>query len=283
MDASAASRTALATAWQRAAHQVLDGQARLLEDPFALRLLGPAAQAQIEAAAERFNTAQARTLRSHVVLRSRYAEDRLRLAHARGVRQYVLVGAGMDTFALRQPKDFGLDRVIEIDHPETQREKLGRMAAAGFAPPANVSYASIDFEAETLYDGLRRIGVAHDRPTFFSWLGVAMYLSGPAIEATLRSIASFSKTSELVLTYLQSPEGLTQASREAAGELASHVAEVGEPFVSYFSPAEIDTLLSGTGFREVRSLTPEEARQRYYLQGTHLPPPRRASIAFAIV
>lgn len=277
------SRTALAVAWLRAAHQCLDAAPRILEDPLALRLLGPDSEALIRAQPQRYQDDGTRALRAHVVLRSRHAEERLRAAVARGVRQYVLLGAGYDTFALRQPDWARQLRIFEVDHPASQEAKRARLAAAGLAVPANLVHAAIDFEHEGLLDGLRRNGVDPRVPTFFSWLGVTMYLRAEAVEATLRALAGFACGSEVVLTY---------ASRESAGSgaeavlsgMAQRAAEVGEPWLSYFQPEEMAALLRGAGFGAVEFLTPQQARARYFdTRPADLPPPQRSAIVSAVL
>ena len=278
-----ASRTALATAYLRAAHQLLDARPLILDDPVAVRLLGNGAEQRIRDGVERYQTPEALALRSHVVLRSRFAEDRLSAAVRRGVVQYVIVGAGFDTFALRQPQWAKSLKVIEVDHLSSQDAKRSRIAEAGMQIPANVHFADIDFERESLRDGLLRNGVSTIEPTLFSWLGVTMYLSEAAIDATLGSMATFPAGSEAVITFLQPPSRDSRASRPEPSRLAHLVAESGEPFVSYFGEAAFREKLLAAGFSSVEFLTPETAYSRYF-QGrrTNLPPPKRTGVAAAL-
>jgi len=278
-----ASRTALATAYLRAAHQILDAKPLILDDPVAVGLLGEGAEQRIRQAAERYRTPEALALRSHVVLRSRFAEDRLSTAVQRGVSQYVIVGAGFDTFALRQPQWAHPLKIIEVDHPGSQAAKRSRIAEAGMQIPENVVYADIDFEQESLRDGLLRNGVSITKPTFFSWLGVSMYLTDAAIDATLGSMAAFPEGSEVVLTFLQPPMSDSRASLPGPSRLAQRVAESGEPFVSYFDRATIKGKLLAAGFSSVEFLTPEIANSRYFQQRqSDLPLPKRTGIAAAL-
>jgi methyltransferase (TIGR00027 family) len=277
-----ASQTALATAYLRAAHQVLDSKPLILEDPVAVPLLGAGTEQRIRDAADRYRTPEALALRSHVVLRSRYAEDRLAAAVGRGVTQYVLVGAGFDTFALRQPEWADSLKVIEIDHPDSQAAKRARIAAAGMQLPANALLAEIDFERESLFDGLRRNGVTTAEPTLFSWLGVTMYLTEAAIDATLASMAAFPEGSEVVLTFLSPPASDARASPSARSRIAQRVAEAGEPFLSRFEPAAFERKLLAAGFSSVDFLTPAMADSSYFQQRPKdLPPPHRTGIAAA--
>jgi len=192
-----ASHTALGTAYLRAAHQLLEAKPLLFDDPVALPLLGPDALQLIQDTADKYRTPEMLALRSHVVLRSRFTEERLAAAVSRGITQYVILGAGFDTFALRQPSWAHILKIIEVDHSGTQTMKRSYIATAGLAMPDNVDFANIDFEHESLLDGLLRYGVSMDEPTFFSWLGVTMYLQKDAIDAVLRSVAMFPAESEI--------------------------------------------------------------------------------------
>lgn len=279
---NAPSQTALATAYLRAAHQILDGPSLLLSDPTALPLLGMGAEERIRAGIARYQTPEGKALRSHLVLRSRYTEDRLAASMQRGVTQYVIVGAGFDTFALRQPDWAGSLRIIEVDHSATQQAKRNQVAASGMAIPGNVLLVDIDFERESLLDGLLRNGMAPSQPTLFSWLGVTMYLTEPVIDSTLRSMAAFAAGSEVVLDFMQPALHDTAADLGARSRLMSLAAESGEPFISFFDEARLSDKLRIAGFREIEFLTPELALSRYFHQpGTALPPPRRTGIVSA--
>src|SRR5262249_31856182 len=157
-------------------------------------------------------------------------------AAAAGIRQYILLGAGLDTFAYRQPAWASALAVVEVDQPASQKDKRAALAAAKILVPSNVRYADVDFERETLAAGLERSGVAMDAPTFFSWLGMTMYLTRDAIEAVLRTVVSFPSGSTIVLTFAQ-PRAEDDRAR---AELAQGAAAVGEPWLSYFTPEEIE-------------------------------------------
>lgn len=278
------SRTALGVAWLRAAHQLLDPPPRVLEDPAAVALFGAGAAEKLRTDAARLQGPGARALRAHVLLRSRYAEDRLERAVARGVRQYVVLGAGYDTFIARQPDWARELRVTEVDRPAIQEAKRERLAEMGLEVPGNVTFLGIDFEEETLAAGLRRGGVRESEPAFFSWLGVTMYLTEPAIDAVVATVAAFPAGSEIVLTFAQ--PGDPERGRGDAGEpprptLAERAAAVGEPWLSYFTPEALERKLRGAGFRSVEFLTPEVARADY-LRDSALPAPRRSAIVSAI-
>jgi methyltransferase (TIGR00027 family) len=273
MSQKAASRTALATAHMRAAHQLLDPPPRILEDPAAVAVLGPDAEQRILELAERAQTPEGRALRAHMVLRSRFAEDRLAAAVDRGVTQYVILGAGFDTFAVRQPPWARSLRILEVDHAGTQDLKRAHLAAAGLVVPPNAGFATIDFERESLRDGLLRQGISPAARTFFSWLGVTMYLQKSAIDAVLRSVAQFPAGSEIVLTFA--------SASNTPRPIAERAAHVGEPWLSFFEPAEMRDELLAAGFTTVELLTPAVAQERYFRQGSSLPTPQRTTIVAA--
>jgi methyltransferase (TIGR00027 family) len=271
-----ASGTARGVAVMRAAHLIIDGKPPVLNDTVAVRLLGGDIEEQIRAHADELQAPPSRGLRSHVVLRSRFAEDTLMDAVADGAEQYVLLGAGGDTFAYRQPEWAHGLTVIEVDHPASQSAKRRGIAAAGIEVPPNVRFADVDFERETLADGFARCGVDTAKRTFFSWLGVTMYLTRDAIEATLRTVLSFPMGSGIVLTFAH--------TESAASRLAEGSASAGEPWVSFFTPEELEAMLRSLGFSDVRFLSREEAERRYYANRTDgFAAPPRVSIAAASV
>jgi len=273
---SQTSRTALGTAYLRAAHQILDAPPRILDDPFAVPLLGAAAAQRITDQAAAYRTPERRALRAHVVLRSRFAEDRLAASASRGATQYVILGAGFDTFALRQPAWAGQLKIVEVDHSATQDLKRTYLADAGFVIPKNVVFAGIDFETESLRHCLRRHGVALNEPTFFAWLGVTMYLKEDAIDAVLSTVAAFPSESEIVLTF-------TQRRGDSPSALAQRAASLGEPWVSYFEPPALEAKLRSAGFSSVEFLSPAEAEARYFRDRPQdLPVPAKINIVRAV-
>jgi methyltransferase (TIGR00027 family) len=276
----AASQTALGTAYLRAAHQLLDGEPKLLDDPLAVTLLGPDVLGRIRANAEAYRRPVAESLRAHVVLRSRFAEDRLAEAVGRGITQYILLGAGLDTFAFRQPQWAQSLRILEVDHLQTQRLKRQLMDAADLPTPANVSYFNIDFERESLQECLLRNDVALDEPTFFSWLGVTMYLREPAIDAVLSLVAGFPSGSEIVLTFAQAAD----EESEGATWLSARTAAMNEPMISFFTPAAMEIKLRRARFSAIDFLSPKESEIRYFSQRPlDLPVPKRTAIVAAQV
>ena len=275
MPERSSSRTALGTAYMRAAHQLLEAAPHILEDPIALRLLGAGAQERILSSSAEYQSPARRSLRAHVVLRSRYAEDRLAAAFERGVRQYVLLGAGFDSFALRQPDWAQALQIFEVDHAASQAQKRERIASAGLSLPENVHFASIDFEHESLCEALRRSALAFDRPAFFSWLGVTMYLHEDAIDAVLSCVAGFPAGSEIVLTYAPPGEQPSHFEQQSVG--------LGEPWISFFEPQALEAKLKGAGFSSVEFLPVAQTEALYFRpRPQDLQAPQRTNLVSAI-
>lgn len=253
------SRTALAVAAHRAAHQTADGAA-IFADPLARIVLGPDADA-IVAQFEAADPARGR-MRMFVAARSRFAEDCLAEAVARGVRQAVVLGAGLDTFALRNPhRGQGL-RVIEVDHPATQAWKQKRLAEAGIAVPAGVAFAPADLERQDLATVLVEAGFQLQQPAFFHWLGVVPYLPREVVAATLQFIAGL-PGSEVVFDYAEPLENYPEDRRAYFEQFAARVAALGEPWVTYFDPGALSAELRALGFEEQEDLGTAEIAARF--------------------
>jgi methyltransferase (TIGR00027 family) len=237
------SRTAFAAATYRAAHQVLE-QGRVFEDPFAVPILG--VDPGVFLRNPEANEAQ-RGIRFFVAARSRIAEAALALGvTARGVGQLAVLGAGLDTFAYRNPFG-GRLRVFEVDHPATQAWKRRRLAEAGIAVPGDLIYAPVDFERESLREQLAKAGLDPGLRTFFIWLGVVPYLTKAAIGSTLSQIAAHPRGAEVVFDYGEPREMIDPALRPQYEARAARVAAAGEPFLSYFAPAELHADLRARG------------------------------------
>jgi methyltransferase (TIGR00027 family) len=260
MEAGRPSATAESAALLRAAHQLLD-RPRILDDAVVLRLLGPDRVSLVRTHPETFETPALRRLRASIALRSRYAEDRLRDAVERGVRQYVILGAGLDSFAYRNPFAPAALHVYEVDHPDTQAWKRARLRDAGIALPASLSFVPVDFERQTLADALAGSGLDPRAPAFLSWLGVTVYLTRAAVLGTLAWVASLAPGSEIVFEYSTEPV-VADASPRAA--LAASAAAQGEPWITFFDPTELAHQLTRLGFGEIEDLAPADAIERYF-------------------
>jgi methyltransferase (TIGR00027 family) len=257
METGKASKTALGVAIRRAAHQLMD-QPPVLEDPIALQLIGSAYPRHMERASHRV----ARDFRAFMAVRSRYVEDKLAEAVQQGVRQYVVLGAGLDTFAYRNR--FPSLRVFEVDFPATQEWKKQMLARALIAVPAGLTFVPLDFEHHTLAEGLRDAGFNTREPAFFGWLGVIPYLTQQAFRATLDAIGQLPAGSGVGFDYAIAPERLSQEGRVAFAALAARVAAAGEPFRLFFTPEEMDSELRRAGFHRTEQLDSEQLNEVYF-------------------
>ena len=251
------SRTALRVAIRRAAHQLVD-HPPILDDPIAVRLIGLGHARDLERASHTV----ARDFRCFMAARSRYAEDHLAQAVASGLRQYVILGAGLDTFACRNP--YPELRVFEVDFPATQDWKRWMLSQASIEPPANVTFVPLDFERQTLGDGLRQAGFDSAKPAFFSWLGVVPYLTLDAFRATLAFIGSLPAGSGLAFDYAVPPHILTPQRRAVFNLLAGRLAAAGEPFRLFFTPDQIEKELRLAGLHRVEHADHEKLNQLYF-------------------
>jgi methyltransferase (TIGR00027 family) len=256
METGRPSRTALGVANRRAIHQVLD-QPPILLDPIAIRILGPHFKLDREQQANSFH----RSIRLFMAARSRFAEDCLAQAVAAGVAQYVLLGAGLDTFAYRNP--FPGLRVFEVDHPATQAWKRSLLLSAQIPEPVSLTFVPLDFERQTLHQGLAQSGYDPTRPAFFGWLGVVPYLTLTAFRATIDFVARLPEGSGIAFDYALDDADLSPRLRLARLAIAARVALVGEPFRLYFRSAQLDNELQSAGFQRIEQLDSLDINLRY--------------------
>src|ERR1700683_3089333 len=254
------SRTAQRVAIRRAAHQLLD-LPRVFDDPFALRIIGSEAAEELRSNPKEHH-AFSRAFRAFMAARSRYAEDELARAVTHGVTQYVVLGAGLDTFAYRNPHA-GL-RVFEVDHPATQAWKREQLRAAGIPIPPSLTFVPIDFERETLADGLAHSEFDPTAAAFFSWLGVTPYLTRDACMATLSFIAKMPAGSGVVFDFAVDPALLNAGQRQALDPLWARVPRYGEPFQLFFNPEKLQDELKAMGFHRTDFLQGKELNERYF-------------------
>jgi methyltransferase (TIGR00027 family) len=259
MDEREPSRTALGAAAYRAAHQTVDGAA-IFADPLARAILGANADA-VMAKSGAVDPPEKR-MRFFMAARSRFAEDSLARAVERGVRQAVILGAGLDTFALRNPYAGQGLRVFEVDHPATQTWKRQRLAEAGLAVPASLTFAPVDLTQQDLPAGLAGAGLQADAPAFFHWLGVVPYLPHPVITSTLRYIAGI-PDSEVVFDYTEPLASFPEGRRAYVAEVAARVAAFAEPWVTFLDPGALSAELTAHGFAEQEDLGLAELAARY--------------------
>lgn len=259
MQSGLPSITAQNAAAYRAVHQVLDTP-RVLDDPLALPILGRDALGTLQYIAD----GQSRAMRAAIAVRSRFAEDRLAAAVERGVRQYVVLGAGLDTFAYRNPHAQAGLRVFEVDHPATQRWKRSRLQEAGIAVTDESVFVPVDFETDSLAERLRSAGLNPNAPAFFSLLGVVIYISRPALAATIAVVRSFAPGSEIAFEFSLPTEMLSERERESREQSLVRMQALGEPWVSFYDPGSLTADLGAMGFSAVDVLAPATANRRYF-------------------
>jgi methyltransferase (TIGR00027 family) len=252
------SRTALLIARQRAAHQVLDHGA-IVNDPFALKILHED-EKDVRQLADAHPLASIGRL--FTAARSRIAEDAVSEAVERGVRQIVILGAGLDTFALRNPHGSRQIRIYEVDHPSTQAWKRQRLDEAQLALPPWLFLVPVDFERDDLPEALASAGFQQHSPAFFSWLGVVPYLTHDAVGRILDYMASI-QNSEVVFDYMESPQAFSEEMRPLVTERTQQLEKMNERWASRFDPAGIDAILHSRGFRDIEDITFHEIRSRF--------------------
>jgi methyltransferase (TIGR00027 family) len=252
------SRTALMIARQRAAHQVLD-HGSILYDPFAMRILGENEKDVLQFANAHPLASIGRLI---TTARSRIAEDALSRAVERGARQIVILGAGLDTFALRNPHDALEIRIYEVDHPATQAWKLERLAEAQIALPPWLILVPVDFERDDLGKTLVAAGFQQNAPAFFTWLGVVPYLTQDAIGRTLDYMSSI-QDSEVVFDYMEPPEAFSEELRQLEKARTEQLEKIGERSASRFEPAGIAAILRSHGFSAIEDIGFQEIASRF--------------------
>lgn len=257
------SRSALRVASLRAVHQLLD-EPLVFVDPVALPLLGASGEAALRDDPFALNDPMSRGLRGALVARSRFVEDELSRCVAAGVRQYVILGAGLDTFAYRNPHGSAGLRVFEVDHPGTQRWKQQLLTEARIDVPRSLTFVSTDFEHDDLGSALRQAGFRSDQAACVSWMGVTMYLTASAVLGTLGTVAGFAPGSCLCFDYRVPVTMLNPIERVINEAIEQQVAALGEPWLSTFDPAWLQKRLLELGFSSAESATPDGLNARYF-------------------
>jgi len=256
-----ASRTAELVAVSRAAHQALD-RPLVLEDPIAPRIVSPKAQALLASdPGKTERSAVSKTMRAGLVVRSRVAEDALAAAVRSGTTQYLVLGAGFDTFAYRNPHPEV--RVFEVDHPSTQTLKRERLAAAAIPIPASLTFVPFDFTGGSLAGTLAAAGFDASRPAVIAWLGVSMYLRPDDVAATLRYAGSLAAGTTIVFDYYLPVDAVNFIVRFFYKSVLRRLEAAGEPWLSFYTPETIRAELERAGFTRIESLGRETLNTRY--------------------
>ena len=257
MQTGRASKTAFGVAIRRAAHQLVD-HPPVLDDPIAVRMVGSVYPRKMERAQHKV----ARDFRAFMAVRSRFVEDHLAGFVALGGSQYVVLGAGLETFAYRNP--YPSLRVFEVDLPATQAWKRSLLAETGISVPESMVFVPLDLEHHTLAEDLDAAGFDSGKPAFFGWLGVIPYLPLATFRATLCTIAKLPVGSAVSFDYALSPETLSPTGRTAFNALAQRVAAAGEPFQLFFTPEELASELRLAGFQRFEQLDYDQLNERYF-------------------
>jgi methyltransferase (TIGR00027 family) len=279
---SAPSRTILRPAIGRAAHQILD-RPLIFADPVAVGLVPEASEAAILAAADEHRALHSGLFRAAVALRARFAEDRLAAAAARGVRQYLMLGAGLETFPWRQPDFARRMHLVLADQPATLAWSRERFAARKLVPPENLTFAAADLD-DDFAGALASAALDMRVPTFVSVLGVVHYLGAGAVDALFRFVAQLPKGSEIVFTFPVPEDELADDERDEVRVTVARTAAMGEPWRTRVSASEMVARLRRAGVADVFHLTPELAQQRYFAgRSDGLRAQRREQLIAAIV
>ena len=275
------SRTAIMAAMGRALHR--EGPPpHILDDWLAADLAGPEGRAIVEGMRARATPERLRAFQAWTAARSRFVEDFVVRAVDNGITQYVLLGAGLDSFAYRRADLAERVTVFELDHPLSQAWKRGRLHKLGVSIPHNVVFGSVDFATQALRDDLLTAGIDFGRRVVVSWIGVTMYLERAAIDATLNTIAGSAPGTRLVLSYDQPSDVLDDRGRALLADVSGTAAELGEPFISLLRREEVERLLTGHGFDAVADFgTPDAARD--YFSGSDVGMPDVQRLATAVV
>lgn len=275
-DGGRASLTAVGAALFRAAHLVLDDDPKVFDDQFAPQFSGAGGEVSLYDHAStvlaKFTARLGpevgpkvfRYLRALMVMRSRYAEDEFSSAMERGLTRYVILGAGLDSFAYRRRDLAASVQVFEVDHPATQKWKQQRLLELGVHQPSNLIFLPLDLNEQTLLNGFRAGGYPLQKPAFLSWLGVTQYLAEDAVFRILQQVASLAPGTEIVFTYIVPQGTLDDENQRLFTIFAQSTARRGEPWLTFFETAKLTRRLQELGFAQIKNVSTEEANARYF-------------------
>ena len=263
MEGDIPSATAAGACMLRAAHLLVDDEPKIATDPWAVLFLDERRRS-LASNREAMSTDITRASRSTVSARVPITEEALDEFVARGGAQYVILGAGFDSFALRRPDLADRVTVFEVDHPATQRVKRARLAENGVTEPANVRFVSVDFEHQDAETQLLAAGWRRDVPTFFSWLGVVMYLTDAATFSTLEFVSACPRGSAIVVQYAVQGPTVRSSDLDVRDRASVGVAAQGEPWINFYEPDVLVSRLYAAGFHEVDDLRAEQLQPRYF-------------------
>jgi len=251
--------TAVRTALWRALHVQVDAKPHVLEDEIGLKLIAPPDDWQ-----QRPDMKFTKRLRASIIARARFIEDLIIEQSKQGIGQYVILGAGLDTFAQRRPDIASKLQVYEIDQPDTLTWKQQRLIELGFGIPKYLHFVPVDFETSSWWEQLLKAGFDINKPAVVACIGVTLYLTKETITSTLNQIATLVSGSKLAMTFYLPMELLDEEDKpiHEIGEKGAR--EAGTPFVSFFAPNEILTLASNAGFKDIKTISTKEMEQLYF-------------------
>jgi methyltransferase (TIGR00027 family) len=255
------SRTAMSVAYIRAQHREVDAWPWIVDDPYARLFVGDFWDRIVKQSDDLYTPEMQAAARGFVAARLAYVEDRLTAGR---FTQYAILGAGLDSFVWRRPDLVRRFRVFEIDHPASQAFKLARAAALGLPIRADVAYVAIDFEKETLAAALDRAGFDWTAPTLFCWLGVTMYLTTPATEATLKTIARCAPGSEIAFSWCPAPKTLSEFDRKTRAVFSKMATAFGEPPDTTYTEETLKGLIALCGLKLVDLPSTADIERRYF-------------------
>ena len=259
MKAKQPDNTAVRTALWRALHVFADSKPYIMEDTIGYGLINPEKDWQ-----ERPDMKYTKRLRASVVARARFIEDLAKEQIEKGVRQYVLLGAGLDSFAQRNKEIISQVDIYEIDQPETLAWKEEKLIENGYPIPPNLHFVPVDFETSSWWAQLLEKGFDISQPAFVSCTGVTLYLTYEAIVDTLQKISSLAKGSELAVAFYLPLEKLDKEDQPMQEIAIKGAAASGTPFVSFFSVDEIVRLARETGFKEIKTISTKDMTEKYF-------------------
>lgn len=253
--------TATLAAVGRAIHA--EGDRPLVADRLALGLAGEAGSALLAQLTSRLPEASRQAFGLAFAVRARFVEDAVEAAIQQGIGQYMILGAGLDSFAYRRPDLRTRLKIFEVDRPASQAWKRRRLEEMGVAIPDSVAFVPVDVETDDMRQRLVEAGFDFSAPAIVSAIALTQYLAEPALEKVLELVGSLAPGSRLVITYVVPATELTELAAAGLAWTMSQAAERGEPFISLFRPAEFDELMNRSGFSRVEQVGPDELLQMY--------------------
>ncbi len=257
--------TAVRTALWRALHLQTDAKPFILEDEVGLKLVAPDEGWQQR---PDMHPEFTKRLRASILARARFIEDLIIEQSGKGITQYVILGAGLDTFAQRRPDIAAKLQVFEIDQPDTQTWKQERLIETGFGLPKWLHFVSVDFEISSWWEQLLNAGFDQNKPAVIVCTGVSLYLTKDAITSTLRQLTALAPGSTLAMTFYLPIDLLDEVDKPLQLIAEKGAKEAGTPFISFFNPDEILALANKAGFKQAKTVSTKDLEKTYFSNRT---------------